>query len=285
MFTTIFNNKQLWVMMFVITLYYLGSALLNAFGLNYFIFAYGYELGGANMFFFTVAYAVGTIVPQALYALIAKRFTRRQIINASFAIMIFGYLVIFTYGMLHAFNLVAQLNIWLLSAIGVFVFAAQGLFYMVLLVMVTNTIEYNQWTTGERKESVIFAARPFAAKMSSSLQTLIVFLILTIGGVYALSEGISELEIKLELGLDGIVSSADVIREANLIINQASNRPLVLSSLLVGMTIIPVLLFIASYVLIKKKFYITEKAYAHMLEDIDKGNIGAHTLEELKSIA
>ena len=285
MFTTIFNNKQLWVMMFVITLYYLGSALLNAFGLNYFIFAYGYELGGANMFFFTVAYAVGTIVPQALYALIAKRFTRRQIINTSFAIMIFGYLAIFTYGMLHAFNLVAQLNIWFLSAIGVFVFAAQGLFYMVLLVMVTNTIEYNQWTTGERKESVIFAARPFAAKMSSSLQTLIVFLILTIGGVYALSEGISELEIKLELGIDGIVSSADVIREANLIINQASNRPLVLTSLLVGMTIIPVLLFIASYVLIKKKFYITEKAYAHMLEDIEKGNVGGHTLEELKSIA
>ena len=99
MFTTIFNNKQLWVMMFVITLYYLGSALLNAFGLNYFIFAYGYELGGANMFFFTVAYAVGTIVPQALYALIAKRFTR-QIIKLF--IMIFGYLVIFTYGMLHA---------------------------------------------------------------------------------------------------------------------------------------------------------------------------------------
>ncbi len=285
MFTTIFNNKQLWVMMFVITLYYLGSALLNAFGLNYFIFAYGYELGGANMFFFTVAYAVGTIVPQALYALIAKKFSRRQIINVSFTIMIFGYLSIFAYGMLHAFGVVVQLSIWILSAIGILVFAAQGLFYMVLLVMVTNTIEYNQWTTGERKESVIFAARPFAAKMSSSLQTLIVYLVLTVGGVYALSEGISELEVKLELGIDGINSSQDVISAANQIISQASNLPLVLSSLLIGMTIIPVLLFIASFVLIKKKFHITEQAYAKMCQDIENGDIGGHDLVELRQIS
>jgi len=285
MFSTIYNNKQLWVMMFVVTFYYLGSALLNAFGLNYFIFAYGYALGGANMFFFTVAYALGTIVPQALYALIAKKYTRRQIINFSFVVMIIGYLTIFTYGMLHAFSIVAELNIWLLSSIGIFVFAAQGLFYMVLLVMTTNTIEYNQWMTGERKESVIFAARPFAAKMSSSLQTLIVFIILTVGGIYALSEGISQLEINLELKIDGILTQQNVIDGANLIISEATNRPLVLSSLLFGMTILPVILFIISYVLIMKKFFITEKAYTQICEDIEKGNVGNHTLEELKAIA
>lgn len=284
MFLTIFNNKQLWVMMFVITLYYLGSALLNAFGLNYFIFAYGYELGGANMFFFTVAYAVGTIVPQALYSKIAERFTRRQIINVSFTTMVAGYLIIFTYGMLHAFGMVAQLNIMLLSAIGVLVFAAQGLFYMVLLVMVTNTIEYNQWTTGERKESVIFAARPFAAKMSSSLQTLIVFLVLTIGGIYSLTSQISDIEIFKELQINGILNKDDVIREANLIIGGAPNIRLVLSSLLVGMTILPVALFIICFILIKKYFHISEKAYARMIEDINQGNIGNHTLAELRQI-
>jgi len=285
MFTTIYKNKQLWVIMFVITFYYLGSALLNAFGLNYFIFAYGYELGGANMFFFTVAYALGTIVPQALYSLIAKRFSRKQIIDFSFIVMVIGYLMIFTYGMLNAYGIIPILNIWVLSAIGIFVFAAQGLFYMVLLVMATNTIEYNQWTTGERKESVIFAARPFAAKMSSSLQTLIVYLILTVGGVYALTEGISQLEISLELKINGILTSTDVITQANIIINEATNRPLVLTSLLIGMTIIPVILFIISYMLIKKKFFISEKAYARMCEDIDKGDVGTHTLAELREIA
>jgi melibiose permease/lactose/raffinose/galactose permease len=282
MFTTIFKNKQLWVMMFVITFYYLGSALLNAFGLNYFIFAYGYQIGGANMFLFTVAYAVGTIIPQALYALIAKRFTRSQILNASFITMIVGYLIIFSYGMLHAFNVLADLNIYLLSGIGVFVFAAQGLFYMVLLVMVTNTIEYNQWTTGERKESVIFAARPFAAKMSSSLQTLIVFLILTIGGIYAITGDISQLEIDKELGT---YTSAEVITLADAAIANAGNPQLVLTAILFGMTILPVLLFIVSYVLIRKKFFITEKAYAQICLDIEQGNIGNHTLEELKQIA
>ncbi len=285
MFLTIYNNKQLWVMMFVITLYYLGSALLNAFGLNYFIFAYGYKLGGENMFLFTVAYALGTIVPQALYSKLAEKFTRRQIINVAFTTMIIGYMVIFTYGMLHAFSVIAQLNILVLSAIGIFVFAAQGLFYMVLLVMVTNTIEYNQWSTGERKESVIFAARPFAAKMSSSLQTLIVFLILTFGGVYALSEQISDLEVFLELGLNGIEDKDDVISAANVIIAGAPDLRMVLSALLVGMTVIPVALFIVSFILIKKKFHITEKAYATMVEDIKSGNIGHRSIEDLKKIA
>lgn len=281
MFLTIFNNKQLWVMMFVITLYYLGSALLNAFGLNYFVFAYGYEVGNNNMFFFTVAYAVGTIIPQALYSLIAKKFTRSQIINISFIIMVIGYITIFAYGMLNAFGYV-PLNIWLLSGVGVLVFAAQGLFYMVLLVMVTNTIEYNQWTTGERKESVIFAARPFAAKMSSSLQTLLVFVILLIGGIYNISEQISNLEVIKDIEN---LTTQEVLDRASQLISEAQNLPVILTWLLIGMTIIPLILFIISYVLIRKKFFITEKAYARMLDDINSGEVGTHNIEELKQIA
>lgn len=281
MFLTIFNNKQLWVMMFVITLYYLGSALLNAFGLNYFVFAFGYDLGNSNMFFFTVAYAVGTIIPQALYALIAKKFTRSQILNLSFAVMVIGYLNIFVYGVLHAAGVI-YLNIWFLSAIGVLVFAAQGLFYMVLLVMVTNTIEYNQWTTGERKESVIFAARPFAAKMSSSLQTLIVFIILSAGGIYTITEQISQIEI------DKVLynwTTKQVLQQVEPIISGAPNLSSILIWLLIGMTIIPLILFIISFVLIKKKFFITEKAYAKILSDLEAGDVGHHTLDELKQIA
>ena len=72
MFVVVWKNKQLWWMMIIIVLYYLGSALLNAFGLNYFYFAYGYGEGGLKMFYFTVAYALGTIVAQATYLVFCK---------------------------------------------------------------------------------------------------------------------------------------------------------------------------------------------------------------------
>jgi Na+/melibiose symporter-like transporter len=195
--------------------------------------------------------------------------------------MVIGYITIFAYGMLNAFGYV-PLNIWLLSGVGVLVFAAQGLFYMVLLVMVTNTIEYNQWTTGERKESVIFAARPFAAKMSSSLQTLLVFVILLIGGIYNISEQISNLEVIKDIEN---LTTQEVLDRASQLISEAQNLPVILTWLLIGMTIIPLILFIISYILIRKKFFITEKAYARMLDDINSGEVGTHNLEELKQIA
>lgn len=273
MFVVVWKNKQLWWMMIIIVLYYLGSALLNAFGLNYFYFAYGYGEGGLKMFYFTVAYALGTIVAQATYPLFAKKMTRSQILSATFITMMVGYASIFVYGLLHALGVTEAPNIWVMCVIGVLVFAAQGLFYMALLVMATNTIEYNEWKTGERKESIIFSARPFAAKISSSFQTLFVYVILLAGGIYAITNQISQVEIDKEL--QGLTQEQTVAL-AQSAIDGATNLPGVLISLLVGMTVIPVILFIASYILIRKKYKIDEKVYKKLCDDIDAGNVGMH---------
>lgn len=271
MFKLVWTNKQLWYIMIVIVLYYLGSALLNAFGLNYFYFAYGYDIGGQYMMYFTVAYALGTILAQALYPLFARKFRRAQIFTVTFIIMVLGHLFIFVYGLLHAFGVTPAPNIWLLCAIGFFVFAAEGLYYMALILMATNTIEYNEWTTGERKESIIFSARPFAAKISSSLQTIILYVILLIGGIYAITNEISQVEIDAEVMH---IDRATTIANAQAAIDEATNLTGVLVSLLVGMALIPVILFIASYVITKKKYLIDEKVYAKMVEDIKNGNVG-----------
>jgi melibiose permease len=79
----IFSNKQLVVMAVVIFLYSLGSAILNAFGQNFFYFKFGYKGattsmldGGTMMLIFTVIYALGTIVSQAIYPKLANKFKR-----------------------------------------------------------------------------------------------------------------------------------------------------------------------------------------------------------------
>lgn len=264
MFIVIWKNRQLWWMMIVITLYYLGSALLNAFGLNYFYFAFDYGTGGANMFLFTVVYAVGTIVSQVIFPLLANRFRRRQLINVSFAGMAIGYLALFALGLISVLTATPP-NMLVMAAVGMFIFAGQGVFYLTLLVMVTNTIEYNEWTTGERKESIIFASRPFAAKISSSLQALIVYVILFAGGIYSITKGISDLEILAEIQN---LSREDVIAGANALINNASNLPLGVTMLLVGMCILPLILITVSFIIIKKKYIIDEKLYEQMVKEI-----------------
>ncbi|MGI6644183.1 MAG: MFS transporter [Bacilli bacterium] len=273
MFQVLYRNKQLWYIMIVIVIYYLGGALLNGFGLNYFYFAYGYEKGGGNMLFFTVAYALGTIIAQATYPLFANKFKRSQILATTFIIVIVGHLLIFTYGMLHALGITAAPNIYAFSAIGLLIFAAEGLFYMALIIMATNTIEYNEWKTGERKESIIFSARPFAAKISSSFQTIILYIVLLAGGIYSITNQISQVEIAAEL--EGL-TKAETYAQAQAAIDGAANLQGVLIALLVGMALLPIVLFICAYILLKKKYKIDEVAYNKMVEDIKNGNVGPH---------
>jgi Na+/melibiose symporter-like transporter len=82
---------------------------------------------------------------------------------------------------------------------GFFVFGGQAIFYMVLIVDMTNTIEYNEFKTGARNEAIVFSLRPFVAKLSSAIEGLLVILVLVISGVYGMSQNISELENQLSL--------------------------------------------------------------------------------------
>ena len=80
------------------------------------------------------------------------------------------------------------------------VFGGQGVFYLTMLIMLTNTIEYDQWQTGERNEAVIFSVRPFMVKLSSAIQAGIVSISLVVCGLYAITEKIGDLEVAKNTG-------------------------------------------------------------------------------------
>jgi len=284
MFRLIGTNRQLmWIALIILT-YYLGSSLLNSFGLNYFYFSVNYSDGGSLMFLFTVVYAIGTIASQAIYPLLAKRWKRRQLIDFSFWATAIGYLLFFFVGKIGPVDFL-PMNILILAPIGVLIFAGQGIFYLTILVMITNTIEYNEWTTGDRKESIVFAIRPLAAKFSSSAQQGIVYLFLLAGGILTYTNQIAQLERNKALGH---LTELEVLTAANNLIDQFQNGPLGswgLTILKIGIVVIPMILFSIAYVLIKKKYTIDEAKYALMLEDIKEGRVGdknPHLKEELK---
>lgn len=142
------------------------------------------------------------------------------------------------------------------------------------MIMITNTIEYNEWTTGERKESIVFAVRPLAAKFSSSLQQGIVYLFLLAGGVLGITNQIAELERQKALNL---ISDVDVKSGADALIVAFQNSdfgPWGLTILKVGIVVIPLVLFSLAYIMIKKKYTIDEVKYQRMLSDIAAGKIG-----------
>ena len=258
MIKVVFSNKQLMWMSLVILLYYLGSALLNALGINFFYFEFGYT--GLNMTIFTVVYALGTIISQIFYPLIAKGLNRDKICILSFIMIALGYLLFSLVGYLPFL----PLNIIVISLIGIIIFVGQGLFYITILIMLTNTIEYGEYQTGERNESVLFSLRPFMAKMSSALQQGIVALILVVSGLYGLSQQIADYE---ELkALDQITEDAFATEVGNIVALADDPMKLLLR---IGMTILPLILMTAAFFIIKKKYIIDEKTYRMMVEEIE----------------
>ena len=258
MFKILVRNKQLLVMAVVVLLYTTASGFLTVFGQNFFYFKFGYDGGLVTLF--TVVYAVGTLVPQFLFPVITTKFTRKQIVSASLLITIVGYIAFFIVANL---NIDSMLCFTLLCIFGVLVFGGQGMFYMAMLIMLTNTIEYDEWKNGERNEAVTFSVRPFMVKLSGAIQTGIVSLTLIACGLYSLTQDIGKLEIQKGQEL---ITDTQLIQDANKILNQAtSNQEFFLS---IAMTIIPVIMFIATYFIIKKKYIIDEDMYEKMTKEI-----------------
>ena len=193
MFSVIAHNDQLLWASLALMLYSVGSALLTALGYNWFYLEIGYN--GTLTMIFIVSFAVSNIVVQSLYAALAKKFTRKQLMRFSFISLAFGYTMLLALG----WGGFLPVNIVTACVFGLFVFGGQAIFYMVIIVNMTNTIEYNEYKTGDRNEAIVFSLRPFVAKLSSAIQGLVVILVLVLSGIYGMSQNISELENQLSI--------------------------------------------------------------------------------------
>ena len=252
----LFRNKQLLVMAVIVLLYTTASGFLIAFGQNFFYFKFGYDGGLVTLF--TVVYAIGTLVPQFLFPTLTKKFNRKQIVNTSILITIIGYAAFFAIANL---SMDSTLCFILLCVFGILVFGGQGVFYMAMLIMLTNTIEYDEWKTGERNEAVTFSVRPFMVKLSGAIQAGIVTAALSICGLLTYTNDVGDLEVQKGQGV-----YEDITDMATEILNKASD--LQKFGLSIAMTLVPILMFIATYFIIKKKYIIDEDLYEKMTKEI-----------------
>lgn len=193
MFSVIAHNDQLLWASLALMLYSIGSGLLTALGYNFFWLEIGYN--GTLTMIFIISFAISNILIQSFYSALAKRFTRKQLMTYSFIALIFGYAMMLLIGWVDFL----PVNIVTACLFGVFVFGGQAIFYMVVIVNMTNTIEYNEYKTGDRNEAIVFSLRPFVAKMSSAIQGLIVTIVLVVSGVYGMSQNVSALEQEVSL--------------------------------------------------------------------------------------
>ena len=303
MLKILLSNKQLMVMAVVVLLYSLGSAILNAFGQNFFYFKFGYLgdgsslSGGTMMTIFTVIYALGSIISQAIYPSLANKYSRNQLVNISIITISIAYALFFVLA-----NVLSGLVCFIiLCLLGIFVFVGQGVFYLAMLVMLTNTIEYGEWQTGKNHAAITFTVRPFMVKLAGAIQYGIVALALIVCGLYTITENVGDVEVVLGMISEREISTYsqaieyltaqghDLVEISKYVLPTTSLETLTsglkayANSLFVAtsgsmwgltavMCIVPVVLFVIALFVIRKKYIIDEAMYERILKEISERN-------------
>ena len=296
----LFGNKQLLVMAVVVFLYSLGSAVLNAFGQNFFYFKFGYTAsvdggmaGGTMMTIFTVIYALGTGLSNPEKVMSINKFKRDVLVKYSMILIVIGYTIFFFIA-----NLLSGMACFIILCIlGIFIFAGQGVFYLTMLVMLTNTIEYEEWQTGKNHAAIAFTVRPFMVKLSGAVQYGVVALTLILCGLYNITTSVGDVEIAIGMLKEGetVANAMGYLQEVGhdlLTINKyvvanpgnleaalkayasslfmAQDTSLSLWGLTAVMCVAPMIMFAIAWVVLKKKYIITEELYETIITDLAK---------------
>jgi Na+/melibiose symporter-like transporter len=278
LFKIVGKNKQLLRVVIAMFLYYLAAGLLTGIGLNYFylLFGYGGDKGGLVASLLSIVYVVGTLASQVFYPLMAKKFRKQNILTVCTVVIILTYVAFLFFafpifgGKPLAYNDPSTASssfafalggtMWLLYLPAFFFFAGTGVFYLVLLVMFQDAIDYNEWKFGERKESIAFAWRPLDVKLGSGLQIGIRNFTFIITGTATALNAISNYE---GLNNAGYYETADVVSKGETFngdVTEALSKVTSGQLAAIGYIIIGIIIvaFLAGYLLLHFGFTIDE---------------------------
>ena len=137
-------------------------------------------------------------------------------------------------------------------------------FYLIMMISIMNTVEYNEYEHGVRDEAIIGSLRPFLTKMASALTVAVANLTYIIFGILKYTNGISQYEQAANAGELTAEAKADAITE--LLSGVQNGQSL---GLLIVMTVLPFVLMYASYILYKKKYILDETKYEQICAELE----------------
>ncbi len=228
MFRIIFQNDQLLVLAISLSIFMIGYVTTTSFGVYYFKYAYG---NAETYAIFSAIYGLAQLSAFSIFPLLSKGRTRKKMFTLAIVLVVIGYVVFFF----------SPMNIVPIGVAALFISFGQAFIQVLMLVFLTDTVEYGQWKLGKRNESVTFSVQPFINKISGALANGIV-------GFTLVASGINEAKTASDVTSGGI------------------------TMLKVSMLLIPLALIVVSYLIYLWKFRLDEKKYASILVDLkEKG--------------
>lgn len=228
-FRAVFGNDQLLWTAVAMVLFMTGYLTTTTFGTYYFKYIY---LNQDMYSPFGAVLVASQLLGYAIFPALARRFPRKVLFRAAIALILVGYLIFFF----------SPVHIGFIAVAGLLIFIGDAFVTILMLVFLTDTIEYGQLKLGRRNGSVTFALQPFINKMGAALSTQIVAILLVVAAV-----------------------NPD---------NPAATTPAGILTIKLGMLVLPPVLIVISYLIYRAKYRIDEATYAQIVAELkDQGQV------------
>ena len=245
------NDQLLWISLIFLIQQVGNGLIIGGIGSTYIYLTFGYS-GGLYSTFSTIG-VVATAFLMMFYPAISRKIHRKKLMSIMMVVSTVGYVLMLISGFLLqgsglSFPVLTVGN--MLSNFG------QYGFYLVMMISIINTVEYNEYKHGTREEAIIASIRPFFTKMGSALVVVITSVSYMIFGVTDYTNRISDLE---SAAASGLISEAEKLSGIEGVIAGIQGNQS--GGLLLCMVVIPFVLMFISYLLYRKHYILDEEEY------------------------
>ena len=257
--STITGNDQLSWMCLIFLLHQIGADLIvGGIGSTYIYFTYGYK-GGLYSLFSTIGLSASGILLIA-YPWLSSKWSRKGLMKGFGIIMTVGFAMMLAAGL---FMPATMPSFWITTVGYMLAQLGMNCYYVIMMLSIINTVEYNEYKNGTRDEAIIASIRPFFTKFGSALCVLLTTVSYLIFGVTKYTNQISSLEQAANMGS---ITEADKLTQIDAVINSVSSGQS--HGILLVMVLVPLLMMLGAYLLYKKHYILDEDEYDRIVKEL-----------------
>lgn len=253
------NDQLMWISLIFLIQQVGNNLIVGGVGSTYIYLTFGYS-GGLYSSFSTIG-MLATAVLMVFYPAISRKIHRKKLMSIMMGMSTVGYVLMLLSGFLMGGSdlCFAVLTLgYMLSNFG------QYGFYLVMMISIINTVEYNEYKHGTREEAIIASIRPFFTKMGSALVVVITSISYVVFGVTNYTNQISDLE---SAAASGLITEAEKLSSIEAVIAGIQGNQS--EGLLLCMVVIPFVLMFISYLLYRKHYILDEEEYDRICKVIE----------------
>ena len=249
---------MLWIIIAFLLQQVGNNIVISGMGSTYIYFQYGYN--GAMYSTFSTVGVAATAILMVGFPMISHKVRRKQLMNVMLGVAMVGYVLMLLTGFVLTGTTIGY---WILTIGYMLANFGQYGFYLIMMIAILNTVEYNEYISGNRDEAVIASVRPFVTKMASAIALGITSICYVAFNVIEHTNQISGLE---QAATSGELDAIDKLDQIDQTIQGIANGQKL--GLLLAMVIIPCVMLVLSYIIYQKKYPLDEDEYNRICAEL-----------------